>query len=105
MNSTRRAIAECCHDDIQPGRFECVGQLDFLAHHRFGLDTACDVRLRDDIEDDPLRVLAVRSKVNLPAVLAHAIRELLQIKIEMIERVLLDIAGQRAECVRIRQFK
>jgi hypothetical protein len=82
-----------------------VREVDLLAHHRLALDHPRTFGLAGDLQDDPPGLVGVGREVDVPAVPPHVRDELLEVVVEVVQRVLLDLAGQLAELVRLGQFQ
>src|SRR5262249_6539078 len=89
-------------DHIHPCRLQIRYEMDLLAHHRFRFDASRTVCLFRDVDDDALCLSRVAGEMNVTAVALHASLGLLQVEVEIVDRVLLDLTGERAESVGIR---
>jgi len=106
-NDVRRAIVADLHDeltqigfdDIKAGGLKGIGEVDFLGDHRLALDDLFGVVVAGDVEDDLAGVGRGIGEVNVAAVLFNVFDKLLEVVIEIVERVLLNLPGQLAHLV------
>ena len=98
-------LAQIGLNHVDAGGFQGVDEVDLLADHRLGLDAALAVRTSSDADDDALGLLAVGGEVHLAAVALDVGDELLEVIVEVIQRVLLDLARERAQRIGIGQIE
>src|SRR4051812_30022639 len=98
-------LTEVGLDDFKSSRFQRRHEIDLLADHRLALDAALAIRIARDFDDDALGIRAVARKVNLAAVLFDAGFQLLKVKVEIIQGVLLDLPRELAQRIRVRQIE
>ncbi len=91
-------------DDIDTGGLHGVGQFDFFADHRLAFDGGLAVAAHENVENDLSGLGPVGGKMHLAAVFLDVALELLQVIIQMIQRVLFDFAGQGAKGVGLGQI-
>ena len=58
-----------------------------------------------DVEDDLLRLGSVAREMNLSAIFAYIFDEAIEVVVEIVERMLLDVAGEFPQRVGIRQIE
>ena len=94
-------LAEVGLERLHPVAAEVVGELDLLADHRLGLHHLGGAALAHDAEHVGAGGLGGAGPVDLGAVGAEAGLGLRQVGVEVLDRVLLDLAGEGAEAVRV----
>ena len=91
------ALAEVGLDDLDTDRRHVRPEAALLGQHRLALDQRLGAVIAEDAVDDLIVLGGVARPMHVNAVRARVIFELLQILVEMGQRVLLDRRGERAQ--------
>ena len=98
-------FAEIGLDHLDPGGLEMRVEPDLLRHHGLALGDEARARVSAEPQHDVARVGRRRREMHMPAALDHLPLIGFEIKIEMVERVVLDGARLLAKLVELRQLR
>ena len=90
-------LAEVSLVHLHPGSLQVMGEVHLFAGHRLGLHAQLAAAPCGDVPDNPPRLLRRGGKMHLAAVgLDHRL-DLLEVVVQVIQRVLADLPRQRAQ--------
>ena len=96
-------LTEVRFDEIEAGGFEEMSEFDLLAGHRFAFNDARAARVFGDVGDDSPGGITVGGKMDFAAVALDSRLHLLDVIVEIVECMLLDVAGKGSQRIGIGQ--
>src|SRR5262249_38599711 len=112
-DDVRRTLARKLEDELTQvsfhrtdgGCFESVVELDLLAHHGLRLHHFAGACVLGDLEDNRACFLGRRCPMDFAAAPLEVVNKLLEVMVEMVQRLALDFAGAIAQALEAGNFR